>query len=125
MSWTFKSDQPIYSQIVERIEIRIVKGEYPPGSKLPSVRELALEAGVNPNTVQRAYADLEQNGFVRTERTSGKYVTDDAEMLIALRKTLSSKYIEELFVRMTELGYSEKEIIEAVMAAKGETDECA
>lgn len=125
MSWTFKSDQPIYSQIVERIEIRIVKGEYPPGSKLPSVRELALEAGVNPNTVQRAYADLEQNGFVRTERTSGKYVTDDAEMLIALRKSLSSKYIEELFVRMTELGYSEKEIIEAVMAAKGETDECA
>ena len=120
MSWTFKSDQPIYSQIVERIEIRIVKGEYPPGSKLPSVRELALEAGVNPNTVQRAYADLEQNGFVRTERTSGKYVTDDAEMLIALRKSLSSKYIEEFFVRMTELGYSEKEIIEAVRAAKGE-----
>ena len=120
MSWTFKSDQPIYIQIVERIEIRIVKGEYPPGSKLPSVRELALAAGVNPNTVQRAYADLEQNGFVRTERTSGKYVTDDAEMLISLRKSLSSKYIEELFVRMTELGYSEKEIIEAVRAAKGE-----
>ena len=120
MSWTFKSDQPIYIQIVERIEIRIVKGEYPPGSKLPSVRELALEAGVNPNTVQRAYADLEQNGFVRTERTSGKYVTDDAEMLISLRKSLSSKYIDELFVRMTELGYSVKEIIEAVRAAKGE-----
>lgn len=120
MSWTFKSDQPIYIQIVERIEIQIVKGAYPPGSKLPSVRELALEAGVNPNTVQRAYADLEQSGFIRTERTSGRYVTDDADMLKRLRDALSQKYIGELFERMTELGFTKDEVIEAVKAEKGE-----
>ena len=120
MSWTFKSDQPIYSQIVERIQIRIVKGTYPPGSRLPSVRELALEAGVNPNTVQRAYADLEQNGFLRTERTNGKFVTDDGDMLRRLRTALSRGYIEELFQKMTELGFTREEIIEAVEAERGE-----
>ncbi len=119
MAWTFRTDQPIYSQIVERIQVRIVKGSYPPGSRLPSVRELALEAGVNPNTVQRAYADLEQNGFLRTERTSGKFVTDDSEMLKELRNALSKSYIDELFARMTELGFNKEEVIEAVQAEGG------
>lgn len=122
MSWTFKSDQPIYSQIVERIQIRIVKGTYPPGSRLPSVRELALEAGVNPNTVQRAYADLEQNGFLRTERTNGKFVTDDHDMLRRLRMELSKGYIEELFEKMTGLGFTRQEIIEAIEAQRGENE---
>jgi DNA-binding transcriptional regulator YhcF (GntR family) len=122
MSWTFKSDQPIYSQIVERIQIRIVKGTYPPGSRLPSVRELALEAGVNPNTVQRAYADLEQNGFLRTERTNGKFVTDDHDMLRRLRMELSRGYIEELFEKMTGLGFTRQEIIEAIEAQRGENE---
>jgi DNA-binding transcriptional regulator YhcF (GntR family) len=122
MSWTFKSDQPIYSQIVERIQIRIVKGTYPPGSRLPSVRELALEAGVNPNTVQRAYADLELNGFLRTERTNGKFVTDDHDMLRRLRMELSRGYIEELFEKMTGLGFTRQEIIEAIEAQRGENE---
>ncbi len=120
MSWNFKSDQPIYSQIIERIQIRIVQGHYPPGSRLPSVRELALEAGVNPNTVQRAYADLEQNGFLRTERTNGKFVTEDEEMLRRLRMSLSKGYIEEFFHKMKELGFDEQGIFEAIRAEKGE-----
>ncbi|MDO4416134.1 MAG: GntR family transcriptional regulator [Erysipelotrichaceae bacterium] len=120
MSWNFKSDQPIYSQIIERIQIRIVQGQYPPGSRLPSVRELALEAGVNPNTVQRAYADLEQNGFLRTERTNGKFVTEDEEMLRRLRMSLSKGYIEEFFHKMKELGFDEQGIFETIRAEKGE-----
>ena len=76
MSWTFKEDRPIYSQLVEHIKLGIVSGEWSPGSKLPSVRDLAEEAGVNPNTMQRALADLEREGLVHSKRTSGRYITE-------------------------------------------------
>ena len=78
MSWQFQADQPIYTQLVARLQQQIVSGVYPPGSKLPSVRELAADAGVNPNTVQRAFAELERAGLIYTQRTAGKFVTEDA-----------------------------------------------
>ena len=77
MSWQFQADQPIYTQLVARLQQQIVSGGYPPGCKLPSVRDLASDAGVNPNTVQRAFADLERAGLIYTQRTAGKFVTED------------------------------------------------
>ena len=78
MPWSFQADTPIYTQLVARLQEQIVSGAYPPGRKLPSVRDLAADAGVNPNTVQRAFAELERLGLIYTQRTSGKFVTEDA-----------------------------------------------
>ena len=76
MTWKFEGNSPIYLQIIERLETAIAAGTYPPGSKMPSVRDLALEAGVNPNTVQRAFAELEREGLVLTQPTAGRTVTE-------------------------------------------------
>ena len=81
MSEQFDSSRPIYAQLVERLKARILAGTYPPGGHLDSVRDLAAAAGVNPNTMQRALAQLETEGLVRTERTSGRYVTEDTELI--------------------------------------------
>ena len=83
MPWSFQADTPIYTQLVARLQEQIVSGAYPPGSKLPSVRDLAADAGVNPNTVQRAFAELERLGLIYTQRTSGKFVTEDAAAIDA------------------------------------------
>jgi len=85
MSWSFQADMPIYTQLVARLQEQIVSGVYPPGGKLPSVRDLAAEAGVNPNTVQRAFADLEREGLIYTQRTAGKFVAEDAAVVGAAR----------------------------------------
>ena len=85
MSEQFDSSRPIYAQLVERLKARILAGTYPPGGHLDSVRDLAAAAGVNPNTMQRALAQLETEGLVRTERTSGRYVTEDTELIEQLR----------------------------------------
>ena len=77
MDWNFRNDQPIYSQLTQRLTEAIVSGIYAPGEKLPSVRELAVEAGVNPNTVQRALSELERDGLVFSQRTAGRFVTEN------------------------------------------------
>jgi DNA-binding transcriptional regulator YhcF (GntR family) len=77
MSWEFKPDRPIYTQLLEQIQIRIVTGVYPPGSQLLSVRELAAQAAVNPNTMQKALAELERMELVYTKRTAGRFITGD------------------------------------------------
>ena len=85
MSEQFDASRPIYAQLVERLKARILAGTYPPGGHLDSVRDLAAAAGVNPNTMQRALAQLESEGLVRTERTSGRYVTEDTNLIEQLR----------------------------------------
>ena len=80
MAWDLKSDRPIYTQLVEEIELRIISGRYEAGEKLASVRDLAAEAAVNPNTMQRALAELEQRGLVYSQRTSGRFITEDKEL---------------------------------------------
>ena len=100
MAWEFKNGIPIYLQIVDGIKIRIAGGELPPGSKIPSVRDLAAEAGVNPNTMQRALTQLEQEGLLHAQRTSGRYVTEDEQKMKELRRSLSEKYVEELFTQL-------------------------
>ncbi|MDD6365585.1 MAG: GntR family transcriptional regulator [Stecheria intestinalis] len=116
MGWTFEGSRPIYLQMIERMKTEIAAGFYAPGQKMPSVRELAIEAGVNPNTVQRAFSELERDGYLHSERTSGRYVTEDREKLSELRISLGRRYIGELFSRLGRLGLSTEEILLACEA---------
>lgn len=116
MGWRFEGNSPIYLQIIEKLETGIAAGTYAPGQKMPSVRDLALEAGVNPNTVQRAFAELERDGLLHSQRTSGRFVTEERQKLSALRVSLGRKYIGELFERLTGLGLSQEEILLACEA---------
>lgn len=111
MAWTLDSDRPIYAQLVERIQMQIVSGQYPPGGKLPSVRELAAEAAVNPNTMQKAFAELERNGLIITQRTNGRNVTEDTELIREIRQKLAEKNIDIFMKGMQELGYQKEEMI--------------
>lgn len=111
MPWSFSSDRPIYAQLVERLQTAIVTGQYPPGSRLPSVRELAETAAVNPNTMQRALAELESRGLVCAQRTAGRLVTEDAAQIAALRKQLARAAAERFLREMAELGFQRSEVI--------------
>ncbi len=111
MAWLLNSDRPIYAQIVEKIQMQIVSGFYRPGDKLPSVRELAAEASVNPNTMQKAFAELERSGLIITQRTSGRMVTEDVEMIKGIQLELAQESIKEFFDKMKELGYNKNEIV--------------
>ena len=82
MEWELKSDRPIYTQLLEELKRRIVSGYYKPGEKLMPVRELAQEAKVNPNTMQKALVELEELGLIYTERTNGKFVTEDEKLIM-------------------------------------------
>ena len=106
MPWNLKSDRPIYAQLIEQIKLLIVSGVYPPGSKLPSVRDLAAEAAVNPNTMQRALAQLEVDGLLYTQRTSGRFVTEDETRIAAVKSDLAAGVVGEYITRMEGLGYS-------------------
>jgi GntR family transcriptional regulator len=112
--WQFKADRPIYTQLVEQIELRIVSGEYSPGSRLPSVRDLAAEASVSPNTMQKALAELEQNGLLYSQRTSGRYVTEDEKMILKAKNTIALEEIKEFLQKMSKLGFSSQETISLI-----------
>lgn len=121
MSWTLDNDRPIYLQLMERIQRDIIAGVYQPGDKLPSVRDLALEAAVNPNTMQKALSELERSGFVYSQRTSGRFITEDTEMLTQMKKELATEHIQEFFQKMEQLGFSRAELLTLVTkAAEGE-----
>ena len=109
MAWSFDANRPIYAQLTERLRLRIASGEYPPGCKLPAVRELAADAGANPNTVQRAFAELEREGLIFTQRTSGRFVTEDPAMVNAARRTLAGAQVESYLSGMASLGYEAAE----------------
>ncbi|HEY8420644.1 MAG TPA: GntR family transcriptional regulator [Thermoclostridium sp.] len=119
MPWDLKPDRPIYTQLIEQIELKICSGVYPLGSKLPSVRDLAQEASVNPNTMQRALAKLEENGLLYTNRTSGRYVTEDIKMVQKVKDRLAHDLIQEFLQNMKRLGFSEKEILTVITKMAG------
>ena len=106
MGEQFDSSRPIYAQLVERLKAKILAGTYPPGGHLESVRDLAAAAGVNPNTMQRALAQLETEGLVRTERTAGRYVTEDTALIEQLRKDAARALAEDFLEKMRGIGYS-------------------
>ena len=112
MDWSFRNDLPIYSQLVDKIKLAIVSGALPPGERLASVRDLATEAGVNPNTMQRALQELEREGLVFSQRTAGRFVTEDITVIDEIKKTLAKGQIESFLKAMKELGYDRQGIID-------------
>jgi len=114
MTWILDSDRPIYLQLVERIQMQIVSGQYPPGSRIPSVRDLAAEAAVNPNTMQKAFAELERIGLIITRRTNGRTVTEDAKLIQKIRQDLAKEHLNHFIIKMYELNYDKESIFELV-----------
>ena len=117
MDWNFKTGIPIYTQIVDELTMRIASGAYAPGAKLASVRDLAMDAGVNPNTMQKALAEIERRGLVYSERTSGRFVTKDEDILKGLHKELAEKYLGEFTEKLQKIGMDEKQIREFIKEA--------
>ncbi len=111
MDWKFSSNAPIYTQLVEQIKLRIISGAYIPGQRIPAVRELAQEAGVNPNTMQRAMQELERLGLLFSIRTSGRFVTEDIAMIQRTKEAMAKKLMEEFLKQMAALGCEKEEII--------------
>lgn len=114
MKFNFNNSQPIYLQLVEQLRIWIISGRLPPGSKLPSVRELAEIAKVNPNTMQRALNELEDERLIFTERTNGKYVSSDLEHLVAEREHYIRNRVQDFIQEMEALGFNGRDLIHTI-----------
>jgi len=114
MQWDLNSDKPVYLQLVEQIQTGIISGKYRPGDKLPSVRELAAQAMVNPNTMQRAMSELEREGLVYTHRTAGRFITSDEDLIKELKKRYISQIISEFLEKTKQLGLELEEIISLI-----------
>lgn len=112
--WRFSDDKPIYPQIVEQIERLIVSGELLPGDKLPSVRDLARDAQVNPNTVMRALSELENRELIISHRVNGKSVTEDTKLIKKLKDELAKNVIRSFLESMEQLGFTKEEITELI-----------
>ncbi len=110
MTWQFDDKLPIYLQIIHILKQDLACGKYPPGQKLPAVRELALEAGVNPNTMQKALSELERDGLLKSQRTAGRFVTEDKEKIMEVRRTLAYDEIERMVENISSLGYRREDI---------------
>jgi DNA-binding transcriptional regulator YhcF (GntR family) len=121
LAWQFNSNRPIYIQIVDEIELRILNGTYEMGMRLPSVRDLAVLAAVNPNTMQRALAELEEMGLVTTQRNTGRTVTTDETAVSRARDSKADQLAETFMMQMQALGLSRKEVLDRL--AKGEHKE--
>lgn len=119
MAWQFDSDTPIYQQIIKRMLLDIFSGKYPPGSKLPSVRYLANEASVSPNTVQKSYAELEEKGIVIPQRNSRRVLTEDKSIISKIRLQTAMETTKEYVEKMQTLGLPPEMILELI---KGITD---
>ncbi len=117
MNWQFQADRPIYTQLVEQIQMSIIAGTYQPGEKLPSVRDLAAEAAVNPNTMQKALAELERSGLLYAQRTSGRFITEDSKMIQELKDELALQQIKEFLEKMKTLGFNSNETIAMMQTA--------
>ena len=110
MAWKFNNESPIYLQIVDAIKMQIAQGTLKPGDQVPAVRELAVTAGVNPNTMQKALAELEREGVLYSQRTAGRFVADRVAGGGSLREELSKKHIQTYVDNMRSLGYADSEI---------------
>lgn len=123
MAWTLYADRPIYPQLVEKIQRDIVSGVYKAGDKIPPVRELATEAAVNPNTMQKALAELERMGLLYAQRTSGRFVTEDEGMINKVKEEMASQQIQTFLENMKQLGYDVEQTISVIREMKREEEE--
>ena len=112
MKFVFDNNIPIYIQLVEQMKIYIISGQFTSGERLPSVRELALQSKVNPNTMQKALSELEELGLVYTERTNGKFVTDNKKLIEKFRNNYAKDLSMQFFSSMNNIGFSNEEIFE-------------
>lgn len=122
MPWNLDDNRPIYLQLMERIQHDIISGVYQPGDKLPSVRDLALDAAVNPNTMQKALSELERGGLVYSHRTSGRFITDDSTLLKKIKTDLAQEYISTFLSQMRRLGLNDSETLEMIKETLGGGD---
>ena len=120
--WELDANRPIYLQIAERLELAICSGVYQPGERIPSVRDLAAQAGVNPNTMKRALTELERKNVVVTFRTNGRTVTEDKAMIKETRNALAREQVHEFLEKMKEMGFEKEEII-ALLTDEGNKDQ--
>lgn len=114
MEWKFNNEAPIYQQIMEQIKAMIATGVLKAGDKLPSVRELAVSAGVNPNTMQKALSELERDGLLCSKRTSGRFVSDNKENADILQEAMMMECVRAFIENMAKLGYSVKDCIKII-----------
>ena len=112
MDYIFDNERPIFVQLVEKLRIEIVSGKLRPGERIPSVRELALTARVNPNTMQKALAELEKEGLIYTERTNGKFVTDNKELIKKIKRELAEEKVKKYIKDMSNIGITYEEAIQ-------------
>ena len=111
VDYIFDNDRPIYIQLVEKLKIEIISGKLKIGERLPSVRELALMVRVNPNTMQKALAELEDDGLIFTERTNGKFVTQDQKLIEKMKKQLAKEKVNHYLNDMKDIGITYEEAI--------------
>ena len=114
MNWKIDSSRAIYPQIGEGFIMALISGELTAGQKLPSVRELASDAAINPNTMQRALAELERRELVENKRTTGKFVTNDIQAITDIKKEYAGKQVKKFITVMKEIGYTPDEIINII-----------
>ena len=114
MSWEIKSGLPIYTQLLEELKRRIVSGQYEPGEKLLPVRELAQEAKVNPNTMQKALAELERQNLVYAVRTTGRYITEDIQLIEQTKDEFARSHVQTYYKEMSTLGYEKRDMVRMI-----------
>ena len=114
MSWNLDSERPIYTQIIERITLDIISGIYAPGARLPSVRDLAQNAGVNHNTMQKALSELERTGLLFSQRTSGRFVTEELAMIEKTKTQLAAQQIREFLEKMQRIGFDRETTLKLI-----------
>lgn len=121
MAWRLDSERPIYQQLIEHVTAGIISGTYQPGGRLPSVRELASEAAVNPNTMQKALSELEREGLVMSRRTSGRFITEDEDLISNKKRDLARGEIENFVRKMEAMGITPDEAADYIREyGKGE-----
>ncbi|MEF3355985.1 GntR family transcriptional regulator [Paenibacillus sp. GYB006] len=116
----FSNEHPIYLQIKNDIYYKICKGNLRPGDKLSSVRDYAVEVGVNPNTVQRTYTDMEREGIVEKRRGQGSYVTEDFQTIKKLRDQMAFEQVQLFYSSMTQMGFTDEEIVDQLQCVMKE-----
>jgi DNA-binding transcriptional regulator YhcF (GntR family) len=119
MNFIFDNDRPIYIQLVEQLKEYIVSGKFKAGEKLPSVREFAMQIKVNPNTVQKALAEIENQKLIYTERTNGKFVTENEELIENVKKELANQKVQKYFQDMQKLGIDKQDAIKYLQELGG------
>lgn len=111
MQWDINTERPVYIQLIEQIQASIISGYFKPSDKLPSVRDLAAEASVNPNTMQKALSELERSGLIYSNRTSGRYITSDLSLIKQLKGQSAKNIIIDFLEKMNQLGFENEEVL--------------